>query len=440
MNNIELKSFDGFLRYALLEASTLAKLGLPKEMVSGIHQKEEHRSEKYKNLGYVHQGGKAVTLPYKFFRPSHDIEVPAPVTFTGRKVPPPPGSTRTAHYTDFAQYLQDLPNGPLSVLLTVPDKQVFLYLYYKQKWGGGPNEGGQQYAIIAWDKDANEAVDMKFWGLTTEGVDKKLVRNVHKTKGGNTNAKVQEFINSLGEGAPRRNNPVYAYEFEVVQSPREKQKMREELNTPTSLDLIRVFANRYANIMSRAAQKNNKYADLFANNIQNARGNGSPTPEVSALANKLNADAGKTMYYLYDALKTFRKKIWEEGKGAYQKASGFELENDNTSAREIGIWNNYLFVTSPDPKDTRIKSNDKRARVVDADKRQRELPLSGEYASIQSLIKAHGLEGTLHKFMFYLMTGRIDSPAVNVLALLGLDADRDSDLLQGLPDFENWVL
>ena len=38
------------------------------------------------------------------------------------------------------------------------------------------------------------------------------------------------------------------------------------------------------------------------------------------------------------------------------------------------------------------------------------------------------------------MTGRIDSPAVNVLTLLGLDVDIDADLLKGLPDFENWTL
>jgi hypothetical protein len=51
MNTIELKSFNGFLTGALLEASNLAKTGLPKEMVSAIHQKEEQRNEQYKNLG-----------------------------------------------------------------------------------------------------------------------------------------------------------------------------------------------------------------------------------------------------------------------------------------------------------------------------------------------------------------------------------------------------
>jgi hypothetical protein len=428
MNNIELHSFTGFLGGALFEASTLVKTGMPKEMISAIHQKEEHRSERYKNLGKVFLSGRPVVLPYKFFRPSHEIEVPEPIVFTGKKVPPPAGSTRTAQYTDFAQYLQDLPNGPVSVLLTVPDKEVFLYLYYKQKWGGGPNAGGQQYAILAWDREPKKAVDMKLSGLTTEGVEKRLVRDVHQTKGGNTNAKVQEFINSLGEGAPRRNNPVYAYEFEVTQEPRQKRESRKAQSVPTSLDLIRVFAERYSNIMARAAEKNNKYAVLFSTNINGARGSAEASPEVSVLASKLGEDPGKTMFYLYDALKTFRKKIWEEGRGAYQKASGYDLENENAAANQIGIWNNYSFST--ETVSTGTGSN----REVRRD------PVTGEYASIQSMVKAHGLEGVLHRFMFYLMSGRIDSPAVNVLALLGLDIERDSDLLQGLPDFENWTL
>ena len=440
MSSIELKSFRGFLNYSLLEASNLAKTGIPKKMISAIHQKEEHRSEKYKNLGYVYQGGADVTIPYKFFRPGHDIEVPEPITFTGRKVPPPAGSTRTAHYTDFAQYLQDLPNGPISVLLAIPDKEVFLYLYYKQKWGGGPNAGGQQYALIAWDKDANEAVDMMFRGLTTEGVEKRLVRDAHQTKGGNTNAKVQEFVNSLGEGAPRRNNPVYVYEFAENTMPRERQRFRKERSTITSADLLRVFASRYSRVIARAAQKDNKYAEKLATKIGEARASGIPSPEVSELASTLGSDPRKTMYFLYNSMKNFRNEIWKAGRGAYQKTSGFELEEENSAARELGIGAPYVMQKIADPKDTRRSVEGPRARMVDPEKIKRQLPLSGEYASIQSLIKAHGVEGTLHKFMFYLMTGRIDSPAVNVLTLLGLDVDIDADLLKGLPDFENWTL
>lgn len=441
----DLLSFNHFSggSQSIFEASTLATIsGLPKQMIGAIHQKEEHRSDRYKNLGYVHQGGSPVTLQYKYFRPSHDIEVPAPITFTGRKVAPPAGVERTSQYTDFAQYLQDLPNGPIGVLIARPEDEVFLYLYYKQKWGGGPNAGGQQYAIIVWDRDTKEAVDFGFVGLTTEGVDKTLVRSVHRTKGGNTNGKVQEYVNSLSGGAPRRNKPVLAYEFNIEQTgedlPREKTQSRTKAKEVTSVDLIRVFAQRYANLIDNAKVETLRKLREQIRNVSPVQPSQTPA-EVRTFATNIGEDLGQTYAFLYVKMRDFRAKLWAEGQGAYQKTSGFDLEEEITLGGNITNWSGqYHFNLGEDPKDTRVSRYDRRARRLDSDKVRRQIPLSGEYADIPSMIKAHTLDNVMHKFMFFILTGRIDSPAVNVLALLGIDPN--SADLEGLPDFEQWTL
>lgn len=445
MELFELLSFDDYFKNSgqLFEASTLSKIeGLPKKMIGAIHQKEEHRSEKYKNLGYVHQGGSPVTLQYTYNRPSHEIEIPEPISFRGRRVPPPEGVERTAWYTDFAQYLQDLPNGPIAVLLAVPEDEVYLYLYYKQKWGGGPNAGGQQYAILVWDREAKEAVDFGFVGLTTEGVEKTLVRQVHRTKGGNTNGKVQEYISSLTGGAPSLKKKVLAYELQVSESTREKTAERREAKTSMSLDLIRVFADRYAKIMGDAKPqvKNKIVADINATQDRHSNGGELAVPaEIIKFAAALGTDPGTTANYLFSKMKDFREALYKEGGGAYQKTSGYDLADEKAVGLKLGRWiGNYDVIHIEDPKDTRVSSYDRRARRLDNEKVRRKIPAAGEYADVPSMIKAHTLDNVLHKFAFYIMTGRIDAPAVNVLALLGIDPN--SPDLEGLPDFEEWTL
>jgi hypothetical protein len=444
MELFELLSFNDYFRNSgqLFEASTLSQIeGLPKKMIGAIHQKEEHRSEKYKNLGYVHQGGMPVTLQYTYDRPSHDIEIPAPVSFRGRRVPPPDGVERTAWYTDFAQYLQDLPNGPIAVLLAVPEDEVYLYLYYKQKWGGGPNAGGQQYAILVWDRDAKEAVDFGFVGLTTEGVEKTLVRQVHRTKGGNTNGKVQEYISSLTGGAPSLKKKVLAYELEVTPETREKTKERGEAKTSMSLDLIRVFADRYAKLMGDAKTQVKSKIMAEINSISNPYSGGELAipAEITKFATAIGADPGATFSYLFTKMKEFRENLYKEGGGSYQKTIGYELADEKTIGSKLGLWRgNYDVAFIEDPKDTRVSSYDRRARRLDNEKVKRQIPASGEYAEVASMIKTHTLDNVLHKFAFFIMTGRIDAPAVNVLALLGIDPN--SPDLEGLPDFEEWTL
>lgn len=444
MELFELLSFNDYFRNSqpLFEASTLAKIeGLPKKMIGAIHQKEEHRSERYKNLGYVHQGGAPVTLPYTYLRPSHDIEIPEPISFRGRRVPPPDGVERTAWYTDFAQYLQDLPNGPIAVLLAVPSDEVYLYLYYKQKWGGGPNAGGQQYAILVWDREAKEAVDFGFVGLTTEGVEKTLVRQVHRTKGGNTNGKVQEYISSLTGGAPSLKKKVLAYELEVTPTSREKTEERREATTSMSLDLIRVFAEKYSRIMANAKpQVKNKIVAEINENRPYGQEEISTPAEIKDFARSLGADPSATFTYLFAKMKDFRSELYKEGGGAYKKTIGYELADEKTIGSKLGLRyrDNYDVNFIEDPKDTRISQYDRRARRLDNEKVKRQIPASGEYAEVASMIKSHTLDNVLHKFAFYIMTGRIDAPAVNVLALLGIDPN--SPDLEGLPDFEQWTL
>lgn len=445
MELFELLSFNDYFRNSqpLFEASTLSKIeGLPKKMIGAIHQKEEHRSERYKNLGYVHQGGSPVTLQYTYFRPSHEIEIPEPISFKGRRVPPPEGVERTAWYSDFAQYLQDLPNGPIAVLLAVPSDDVYLYLYYKQKWGGGPNAGGQQYAILVWDRDAKEAVDFGFVGLTTEGVEKTLVRQVHRTKGGNTNGKVQEYISSLTGGAPSLKKKVLAYELEVVPEPRGKSEERKEAKTSMSLDVLRVFAEKYSRIMENAKpQIKNKIVAEISNSANSYSDPDLPVPaEIAKFARSLSTNPASTLVYLFKKMKDFRKSIYSEGGGAYQKTIGYDLSDEKTIGAKLGLGyrDNYDVQFIEDPKDTRISQYDRRARRLDNEKVRRQIPSSGEYADVASMIKTHTLDNVLHKFAFYIMTGRIDAPAVNMLALLGIDPN--SPDLEGLPDFEEWTL
>ena len=238
--------------YALFEASTLSKTGMPKSMISAIHQKEEHRSDKYQKLAHVKRGKAPLTMQYKYFVPSHEIEVSSPLLFTGRKVADPKG-LRKSEYPDLAQFLIDLPMGPIRVLIASADNDFWLYLYHKS-----PRQNGEQYAVIIWDKDKKIAEDYGFVGVTTEGVEKKLVRDVHHDKGGNRNDKIQELIFQL-TGGPSRSNPISVYEFDidVEKEPRVKREKRAPLSeqeTP-SLTFIDNFANTYADLFAKLGSK-----------------------------------------------------------------------------------------------------------------------------------------------------------------------------------------
>lgn len=411
-------NFLEFIGYSLLEKSTLSKTGIPKEMVRAIHQKEEHRSEKYKLLGKVHKAGKPQTIPYEYFKPEHDIEVSTPFSFTGRPVPPPPGSTRKSSYTDFAQYLQDIKTGPISVLITRPEDEIYIYLYNKKKWGGGPGvgeeKGGQQYALIVWDRDQKKAVDYGFYGLTTEGAQKRLVRPVHSIKGGNTNQKLQEFVYNLGEGAPKRDKPVMVYDLMVTKKPREVGKERRSV--PLSMDLIRLFVDRLGPVLTKPA-----VSTKVADRLEDAAGRSwiqftSIPGEVEGFATDLGIQSKTAISGLYKLMVEFREKMWKEGGGNYQKTSGFDLEQE-TEALLSG--RPYTYGTEWDPEDTR-KTPVPGRRGQDMEKTKRRLPKSGDYAAIDSMIKEHTLDGVLNRFAAFVLTGKIVSPKETLSSKLGL--------------------
>lgn len=422
------KALD-FEKFSILEASTLAKAHLPKEMIKAIHQKEEHRSQKYKNLGKVHQAQREVTLEYEYYRPTHDIEIGEPITFTGRLVPPPVGSARTSQYPDMAQFLQDIPSGPIGVLLTRPQDEVYLYLYHKTKWGGGPErskkanaegasgggQGGQQYAVIVWDREAKEAVDYGFHALTTDGVEKSLVRKVHEVKGGNTNQKVQEYILNTGNGAPKRDRPVYGY---VLKIGGEARKKRTERSTDDlSMDLIRVFSARMERLIDRMKPKTK---EKFVDNIKEtgALWGMGISPEEKALADKLGVSEKALMNFLFTKMKDFRKQMFTSGVGAYDKESGFNLEKEKGTF--AGSNGDYTMKYDFDPEDKRPEI---KPRTNSNTPLKRKLPQPGEYASIKSMIKKHTVDGVLNKYFAFLVTGKLLDPDADLMGLLGVGDD-----------------
>lgn len=435
----KLFSFENFTNNyddSIFEASTLSKTGLPVSMIKKIHSKAEHRDEKYQSLGHVHVGKRPVAILHKYFQPDYAGEIPAPVVFTGKKVPPPEGSTRTSHYTDFAQYLQDLPNGPLAVLITRPEDEIFLYLYYKKAWGGGPAAGGQQYAIIAWDKAKNFPIDLGFVGLTTEGVEKSLVRTVHQEKGGNTNAKVQEYVNSLAKGAPRVNKPVLAYDFGISTKSRETREERKAARQVMSTDFLTIFAERYKNIVAiMDPAKKEKIKERLTK--QNGRAVGIPD-SISEFANALRLSPDMCFVGLFDNFAKFRNELFKEGGGSYDRTSGFDLEKESAIGQKMWLYGAYRVDYKHDPKDQRKVAATPREMHLDPEKVRRLLPSAGEYADIPSMIQNNSLDGVFRMFMYYLITGKITGAKLNVLALLGIDPE--SMDFEGLPDYEQWTM
>jgi hypothetical protein len=437
-----ISTFLEFENYSIFEDSTLSKIGIPKSMITAIHTKEEHRSEKYKKLGRVHRklgSGEndleKITIPYSYYRPSHDESISTPKIFTGVLVPPPPGSTRKSSYPDFAQFLQDLPNGPLRVLITRAEDEIFVYLYSKERWGGGPTgkgegsaSGGQQYALIVWDRDQKKAIDYGFHELTFDGVKKELVRLTHEHRGGNTNQKLQEYVNRLGNGAPKKHLPIRVYTLDPTPAAREKRESRS--NEILSIDLIRVFANRFGKVIPKLVESRKAMMISAVNSANSWISSTIPVPsEVEKLATSLKVTPEKLMGYLVYKLASFRKELWEEGVGKYAKQDGFSLEKENNLFREGGLWNVYTYSYAPDPEDTRHKksnaSSASKRKAIDRNKpdhlKGRKIPEPGDYASVESLIEVHSLDGTILRFAGYCLTNKIFKPDASFAGLLGLD-------------------
>jgi hypothetical protein len=424
-----------FESFAIFEDSNLSQLGLPKDMIRKIHTKEEHYTEKYPQMGHTYKSRAAIPMPYKYYIPSPDIEIPEPLKLRGRKSTRSPFQDKEvrSEYTDFAWYLQSIPFGEIRIFIVNKEIDFFMFLYHKQ-----PSKGatGEQYAVMAWDPERKKVIDYGYSELTTSGVDRSQLRGVHDTKGGNTNGKIQEFVRAMtrqGEKkyAPSLEKPLYVYVLPVTPTaePRTTRETRTSAKGETvSTDFLRVFASRFAKIASKAKPQ---IQERLVNAIDNERPSTVKDPEFDELATALGSDAGRSQYWLYQNFAKFRQELFEEGRGrvqgapsAYTKTSGFELEKENQEASSRGFWLKLYRVNtkkfSPDEEGADPETG---FREAQAEKYKRELPVAGEYASIPSIIATHTLDVAIDKFAAYLVTGKIKAPEVSIAGLLGVTMD-----------------
>lgn len=463
------KTFESFIGTQIFEASTLSTLKLPKKMISAVHQKEEHKREDQKNLGYVNQGGKPLVIEYKYFRPSHEIKIPAPFVFNGKLVSDPKG-IRKSQYPDFAQYLQDLEFGPLRVLLCDPENEFFMYLYHKS-----PRVNGEQYAILIWDKDKQSVADYGFVGLTIDGVTKELVREVHKLKGGNTNQKVQEIVKQLTKGAPSKTSPLSVYELEVQEDksvqPRDVKQGRKEVNAEDAANLLLLFISKYSKIIPRLNQATLSKLKAKVDRVSGSR----PTipnniiSDYDKLAAVLVNDySGADSYnplmrFLADKFISFRRELYRAGqagvtgaRSAYSVTKGVDYKNEvEALAKMTGSY--FSASTEYDKEDPRHipgkhwygRSN----RSGVNPKEPRSVYQDTEVASVPSMIRLHSLDGCLRMFATYLITDKIVNNAEDILATFGIAAPKEQtqpkkdqfsvetgDDAEEESDFGSWVI
>jgi hypothetical protein len=420
-----------FESYALFEDSNLSQLGLPKEMIRKIHTKEEHYTDTYPQMGHTYRSRSAVPMSYKYFIPSPDIEIPEPIKLRGRKSTRSPFQDKEvrSEYTDFAWYLQSIPFGELRIFIINKDVDFFMFLYHKQASKGAT---GEQYAVMAWDPERKKVIDYGYSELTTSGVDRSQLRNVHNTKGGNTNGKIQEFVRAMTRQgdkkyAPSLEKPLYVYVLPVTPEaePRTQREARTSAKGETlSFDFMRVFADRFARILPKA---NDRIKQKIKTDVKNSRMSNSPEPEFNTLAEVLDADGGQVQNWLYSNLIDFRQKLFDEGRGgtkgapsAYTKTAGFELLEEGNMARRKGLTHRYAVMTKKFSPDEEGEDPETGFREAQPEKYKRELPIAGAYASLPSIIGKHTLDGAIDKFAAYVVTGKVKTPDVSIAGILGI--------------------
>lgn len=455
LNHFTAQSFDIFLGAdSLLEASELSKTGMPKEMISAVHQKAEHWAEKYPRMAHTYRGGVAIPMPYKHYVPTHDVKVEEPIVATGKKtnVDPYTGRTIKSSYTDFHWFIESLPFGPNRVLITNPDLDFYMYIYHKSKSKGAP---GMQYAIMWWDPISKKAVDFGYSELTTRAVDKAEIRKVHDTKGGNRSDKIQEFIRTVTrEGrdyAPSNAKPLYLYKLEVEGGTRKTREERTSAQSPAkSVGVLQVFAKKFTGVADRL---NKSLIDRLRQEIMSSgySGYGEVPETISQMAKTLSVSPEKLFGFLFAKMKDFRNGMFEEGRGrlagstsAYPKTTGFELEAENADVASFNLGPTYRIKYKIETK--KYSPDEERAeastdyREAQPEKYQRELPVPGEYASIQGLVKKHTLDGFLNKFAAYLITNKIFFADVSVASILGVVTPSGGEGAGGVEaDDDNWL-
>lgn len=454
-NYFNAQSFNSFLNTGvLLEASELSKTGMPKEMISAVHQKAEHWSKNYSRMAHTYRGGVAIPMPYKHYVPTHDVKLVEPIVATGKKtnVDPYTGREIKSFYTDFHWFIESLPFGPNRVLITNPDLDFYMYIYDKSKSKGAP---GMQYAIMWWDPISKKAIDFGYSELTTRAVDKSEIRKVHDTKGGNRSDKIQEFIRTVTRAgkdyAPSETKPLYLYQLEVEGAARKTREERASSQVPVkSVDVLQVFAKKFTGVAKRL---NQSIISRLKQEILQSRGTsyGEVPAAITQMAQMLDVEPNKLFAFLFIKMKDFRNGMFEEGRGrlegaasAYPKTSGFELEAENEDVNSFKInpsWEVKYKITkkkySPDEERAEAPTD---YREAQPEKYQRELPVPGEYASIQGLIKKHTLDGFLNKFAAYLITNKIFFADVSVASILGVVTPSGAEGIEteGKED-DNWL-
>lgn len=221
------------------------------------------------------------------------------------------------------------------------------------------------------------------------------------------------------------------YKLEVEGEARKTRAQRASAQAPvTSMDVIQVFAKKFSGVASRLNQRliNRLKSEVLSSGFSCYS---EPSAEIQQMADVIGVDSKALLAFLYVKVKDFRNGMFEEGRGrlaggtsVYAKTSGFELEAENLIVDQYRIypgWKAKYGVEkkkySPDEEKTEAPTD---YREAQPEKYRRELPIPGEYASIQSLIKKHTLDGFLNKFAAYLITGKIFFADVNVASILGV--------------------
>ena len=450
---------------SIFEDSNLSQIGIPKQMISAIHQKPEHYSEKYPRMGHTYKARRAVPMPYKYHRPSPDVEIPEPVELRGWTSTESPfnndtddtGKLGSAEYTDLIWFLRSLPYGENRAFVVHPDYDLFVFIYNKKPSVGAV---GSQYAVIAWDPIKKSAVDFGFSEMTTRSADLGDIRKAHLDKGGNTAGKVQEFVRSRVKGfggkkwaSNRDEESVNAYVMAApaphsqgAGEPRETRMERESSKT-SSADFVRVVANKLASMYPK--MNGNMKARLAAK-AESSYAMSSAPGEITALAEEMESNPMKVYGMLFTEFRDFRQKLYDEGRAgtegaisAYSKTPGFDLEKENQEIqRKGGGWYHlYRISTKKFSPDEEQREPETGAREAQPEQYRRELPIAGEYASIPSMIKKHTLDGTVSKFIAYIVTGKIKEADVSLGALLGIKSEEFEDPFKtsGDEDIESWL-
>jgi hypothetical protein len=434
-DNFYAKTFESFSEVqGLFEDSNLSQIGLPKAMIAKIHRKEEHESDKYPKMGHTYKGGYNVPMPYKYFIPSDKIEIPEPIKLRGRKsnISPFTGKEVKSEYTDLAWFLESIPLGENRIFIVNPELNFFMMIYHKLSSKGAT---GQQYAIMSWDAERRKVVDFGYSELTTRSVDLGELRGVHDTKGGNTNGKVQEYIRAATRGgekkyAPSLEKPLFVYTLAVDRTgatePRATRETREA-GKSDALSFIKVFTKKLAGLAPRLNP--NMKSSIIDKTLPFRNQKDPGIPEITQLAEELDVLPGALGSALWDSFAQFRKELFEEGRGRvkdasskYAKTNGFDLEKDEDAGR--ATFNKFFSYSygkkgfAPDEEGEKPEAG--AFREAQPEKYKRQLPLAGEYASIPNMIKQHTLDGTIDKFLAFLITGKIKAPNISLAAAMGV--------------------